>query len=174
MLPFSLLLACCLLPSTTSFAQPGQTGATTSTTAENLGQPRATTPTSNNNNAAANGKDKPANIGCSRGDWLAGKCTVYPGTNTDPDAYPDRYPGQYPGTPPRHRRPIIIVPTPTAAPVDDTPLASDWEGCRKTKLNQLSLTQNGNLERAKQLDEWLWKNCRSYSEDLRQLEQDQM
>ncbi|HSB98137.1 MAG TPA: hypothetical protein VLC91_16875 [Spongiibacteraceae bacterium] len=160
---YAALLAC-LLSGAPAFAQ---TATTNNSAAGRFGAPpsaiavnnNANTPAGNNNNAPTNGQDKTNSSGCSRSNWLAGKCTAYP--------------GQYPGTS-RYRRPIVVVPASAPAPVDDTPLASDWEGCRKTKLNQLNLTESGNLERAKQLDEWLWKNCRSYSEDLRQLEQDQM
>jgi hypothetical protein len=78
--------------------------------------------------------------------------------------------------PPRHRhyrRPIIIQQT-TPAPVVTAPLSDDWEGCRQGKLNQLSALDAGNPQRANQLDEWLWKNCRDYSQELRDIEQDNM
>jgi len=107
-----------------------------------------------NAGAAASGKDNNIDAGCTRAQTH--KCSPYPNSR------------------PYRRSPIVIVPQAATPPVDDTPPATDWEGCRKTKLNQLSLTESGNLDRAKRLDEWLWKNCRSYSEDLRQLEQDQM
>jgi hypothetical protein len=73
-----------------------------------------------------------------------------------------------------YRRPIIIQQTPAAEPEDTAPLAADWEGCRKTKLNQLNARQRGDADRANNLEEWLWKNCRSYSSELRDLEQDGM
>lgn len=111
-----------------------------------------------------NDNSKPP-AGCSRSEWLTGKCPGQPSTNPPHPSrpYPDRDP---------YRRPVIIQSTP--APVDDTPLTDDWEGCRKAKMNQLNMVQSGDTARARQLEEWLWKNCRSYSEDLRQLEQDRM
>ncbi len=116
-------------------------------------------------------RTQPSNppIGCSRADWLAAKCSGHPSTSP---AYPD-YPARpdYPDRN-RHDRPIIIQQP--AAPVEEAPLTDDWEGCRNAKISQLNSQQNGDQSRARQLDEWLWKNCRSYSEDLRQLEQDRM
>jgi hypothetical protein len=105
-------------------------------------------------------------IGCSRGDWLAGKCSGHPSTSP---TYPTR--PYYPDSDP-YRRPVIIQSNP--APVEEAPLTDDWDGCRNAKLSQLNSQQSGDQSRAKQLDEWLWKNCRGYSEDLRQLEQDRM
>jgi hypothetical protein len=32
----------------------------------------------------------------------------------------------------------------------------------------------GDNDQASRLDEWLWKNCRTYSNELRQLEQNAM
>lgn len=70
--------------------------------------------------------------------------------------------------------------------------ATEWRECEKAKLRQLDLQQSqktaspsrkhnssksrsanvrGNVE---QLDEWLWKNCREYSYELRTLEQQKM
>jgi hypothetical protein len=156
----STLALCALLIG----AQPAlaQNAATSNNATAQVAPPHAAgLPATNDNSATNNDKDKNVRYGCSRADWLAHKCTTHPSTIP-------------PNTAPYHRRPIIIVPQPAAPPIDDTPLASDWEGCRQTKLNQLRQARSGNLERANQLDEWLWKNCRSYSEDLRQLEQDQM
>jgi len=91
--------------------------------------------------------------GCSRSDWLAGRC------NNRPEPY---------------RRPIVVVPAATTTPAVEAPLTDDWEGCRAAKVRQMNANGNGDLTQAKQLDEWLWKNCRNYSDDLRQLEQDRM
>jgi hypothetical protein len=96
-------------------------------------------------------------VGCSKDAWLAGRCGNRPPVYPDRDAY---------------RRPVIIQSNPE--PVEEAPLTDDWEGCRKAKLSQMNSQQNGDQSRARQLDEWLWKNCRNYSEDLRQLEQDRM
>jgi hypothetical protein len=108
-------------------------------------------------------------LGCSRANWLAGKCSTHP--STAPDYPPNQPRPPYPDRDP-YRRPVIIQSAP--APVQEAPLTDDWEGCRNAKLSQLNSQQNGDQSRARQLDEWLWKNCRSYSEDLRQLEQDRM
>lgn len=102
-------------------------------------------------------------IGCGRGDWLAGRCSGHPSTNPPRPVYPDRD---------AYRRPVIIQQAP--APVVEAPLTDDWEGCRNAKVSQLNSQRSGDQTRARQLDEWLWKNCRNYSEDLRQLEQDRM
>ncbi len=76
----------------------------------------------------------------------------------------------YPG----YRRPVIINQAPPTPPLDTTTLKDDWDGCRTAKLNAIHSRHDGQLEQANRLDEWLWKNCRSYSEELRDLEQDQM
>ena len=114
-------------------------------------------------------KPKPP-IGCSRNDWLAGKCSQHPSTSPEYPAYPTRptYPDRDP-----YRRPVIIDQTAPAA-AEEMPTSDDWESCRKAKMDQLNAQQGGDQSRSRQLDEWLWKNCRSYSEDLRQLEQDRM
>jgi len=69
--------------------------------------------------------------------------------------------------------------------------AAEWKECERAKLRQLKLeqrTQTGGKSAQKSrsgktassrrnaaaLDEWLWKNCRSYSSELRRLEQNQM
>jgi hypothetical protein len=71
--------------------------------------------------------------------------------------------------------------------------AADWRACEKAKLQQLNLEQtarannhgggkkasqrggaNKSKRSAEQIDEWLWKNCRDYSYELRNLEQQQM
>jgi hypothetical protein len=68
--------------------------------------------------------------------------------------------------------------------------AADWRACEKAKLRQLNMEQaahnrsSGKKSRstsagksrrsAEQLDEWLWKNCRAYSYELRNLEQQRM
>lgn len=106
-------------------------------------------------------------IGCSRSDWLAGRCSGHPSTTPQP-TYPPSYPDRDP-----YRRPVIINQTAPAV-AEEAPTTDDWESCRRTKVNQLNAQQGGDQGRARQLDEWLWKNCRSYSEELRQLEQDRM
>jgi hypothetical protein len=73
-----------------------------------------------------------------------------------------------------YRRPIIVNTAPPTPPVDISSLKDDWDGCRSAKLSALRSRSDGNLEQANRLDEWLWKNCRSYSDELRDLEQDQM
>ncbi|MDB6063087.1 MAG: hypothetical protein JWM78_3190 [Verrucomicrobiaceae bacterium] len=72
---------------------------------------------------------------------------------------------------PYYRRPVIINSTPATPPVEISALKDDWEGCRGAKLNAIQSRNRGNLDQANQLDEWLWKNCRRYSEELRDLEQ---
>lgn len=71
---------------------------------------------------------------------------------------------------PYYRRPVIVNSTPAPAPIDINSLNDDWEGCRSTKLSAINSRNTGNLDQANRLDEWLWKNCRSYSEELRDLE----
>lgn len=111
----------------------------------------------------------PQPLGCSRIDWLAGKCSNHPSTNPSHPVGPSRpiYPDRD-----GYRNPVIIQQAP--APVAEAPLTDDWEGCRSAKVSQLNSQQNGDQSRARQLDEWLWKNCRNYSTELRQLEQDRM
>lgn len=73
--------------------------------------------------------------------------------------------------------------------------AADWRGCAQAKLRQLSLQQStrdaeprksgskkkgggkkraGSTQRAEDIETWLWKNCREYSYELRNLEQEKM
>lgn len=70
--------------------------------------------------------------------------------------------------------------------------AAEWKECERAKLRLLKLeqrAQNGNHGAARKgsrgktpdarrnaasLDEWLWKNCRSYASELRTLEQSRM
>ena len=65
---------------------------------------------------------------------------------------------------------------------------AEWRACEQAKLRQLQLQQNSthtklskkkrksetHQQSAEQIDTWLWKNCREYSYELRQLEQDRM
>jgi hypothetical protein len=67
---------------------------------------------------------------------------------------------------------------------------TEWRDCEKAKLHELNL-QRGNDDRktskrkshshgesrrqsAEEIDTWLWKNCREFSYELRQLEQEKM
>ena len=150
----SLLLVSCLAVSAAHALDPKDT--LPHQTTGKLSPAQISLPASGHNDTPKSDPAKDPYNGCSHADRLTNKCSPYP------------------SAPLHHHRPIIIVPPAATPPVDVTPTSDDWEGCRKTKLNQLNLTQNGNLQRARQLDEWLWKNCRAYSEDLRQLEQDQM
>ncbi|MDB6063652.1 MAG: hypothetical protein JWM78_3755 [Verrucomicrobiaceae bacterium] len=70
--------------------------------------------------------------------------------------------------------------------------AAEWRACEKAKLRQLDLQQSkrtaspsnkrkssrsrgeGAHDSAEQLEDWLWKNCRQYSYELRTLEQQRM
>lgn len=70
--------------------------------------------------------------------------------------------------------------------------AADLRACEKAKLRQLNIEQTARANHgggkktarragaskskrsAEQIDEWLWKNCRDYSYELRNLEQQQM
>lgn len=71
-----------------------------------------------------------------------------------------------------YRRPVITAPAPP--PADVAPSEADWDGCRQEKYKQLNALRYGDTQRANHIDEWLWKNCRSYSNELRQIEQDAM
>jgi hypothetical protein len=71
---------------------------------------------------------------------------------------------------PYSRQSTIIYSEPAAAPIDISELHDDWEGCRSAKLDAIHSRNAGHLDQANRLDEWLWKNCRSYSEELRDLE----
>lgn len=69
--------------------------------------------------------------------------------------------------------------------------AAEWKECERAKLRQLKLEQrshsggktghkarsgktSNSRHNAAAIDEWLWKNCRSYSNELRRLEQSRM
>lgn len=66
---------------------------------------------------------------------------------------------------------------------------AEWRECEKAKLRELKLQrssmeskpskgkkhkQESRSERIEEIDTWLWKNCREYSYELRQLEQEHM
>lgn len=69
-------------------------------------------------------------------------------------------------------------------------LAAEWRECEAAKLRQLQLQRSDVTEkisrrksprrsenrqqRAEEIDTWLWKNCREFSYELRQLEQERM
>ena len=84
------------------------------------------------------------------------------------NSYPDRYPQPY------RSRPVIINQIPEEPAIEINSLTDDWEGCRTAKLGAIKARNSGHADEANNLDDWLWKNCRSYSNELRQLEQDDM
>ena len=65
---------------------------------------------------------------------------------------------------------------------------AEWRECQQAKLRQLQLQQKSahakpskkksksenRQQREEEIDTWLWKNCRDYSYELRQLEQERM
>ena len=67
---------------------------------------------------------------------------------------------------------------------------AEWRDCEKAKLRALQLQQNtaehkipkskkqrrtgAQHQSVDEIDTWLWKNCREYSYELRQLEQEKM
>ena len=87
-----------------------------------------------------------------------------------PDYRPQPYPHPYYNRP----RPVITNQLPAQPAIEINSLGDDWEGCRKAKLGSIRARNSGSADEANNLDEWLWKNCRSYSYELRQLEQDDM
>lgn len=93
-------------------------------------------------------------------------------SNTDLRCRPQPVPEyrRYPYRP----RPVIINQLPAEPAIEISSLKDDWDGCRKAKLGAINARSSGNADQANNLDEWLWKNCRSYSNELRQLEQDEM
>lgn len=67
--------------------------------------------------------------------------------------------------------------------------SAEWPECERAKLRELKLQQGSSAskttkskkqksesrsERIEEIDTWLWKNCREFSYELRQLEQDKM
>lgn len=97
--------------------------------------------------------------------------------NTDPRCKPvqppDNYPPHYDSHP--HRpRPVIINQLPPQPAIEIDTLTDDWTGCRKAKLGSIHARNTGDSDQANHLDDWLWKNCRTYSNELRQLEQNDM
>lgn len=89
-----------------------------------------------------------------------------------PPRYPNQHPNHYPQ--PYRQRPVIINQLPEQPAIEINSLSDDWDGCRKAKLGAISARKSGRADDANDLDDWLWKNCRSYSNELRQLEQDDM
>lgn len=67
---------------------------------------------------------------------------------------------------------------------------SEWHECEKAKLHELKLQRGAdehktskrksrhraenNHQSVEEIDTWLWKNCREFSYELRQLEQEKM
>lgn len=67
--------------------------------------------------------------------------------------------------------------------------SAEWRECEKAKLREIKLQQGAasskptkgkkskkesRSERIEEIDTWLWKNCREFSYELRQLEQNHM
>ena len=61
--------------------------------------------------------------------------------------------------------------------------AADLAECKKAKQRQLQLEKGGKSvsasrgkrrRAAAELDEWLWKHCRSHARELRELERDRL
>ena len=67
---------------------------------------------------------------------------------------------------------------------------AEWRDCEKAKLHELKLQRSANEHKTskrksrhhsensqqstEEIDTWLWKNCREFSYELRQLEQEKM
>lgn len=49
-----------------------------------------------------------------------------------------------------------------------------YQQCIDTKKQAVIAEKRRDVRRAEQLNEWLWKNCRVYSNDLRKIEQQMM
>lgn len=97
--------------------------------------------------------------------------------NIDPRCKPSQPPNPYsPRDYPRAYRPraVIINQLPAQPAIEINALTDDWEGCRKAKLGSMHARDVGDSDQANHLDDWLWKNCRTYSNELRQLEQNDM
>lgn len=109
-------------------------------------------------------RSKPQTLDCTR-------------PNSDARCKPIQPPNYYPhrNDPYRYRpRPVIINQLPPEPALEINSLTDDWDGCRKAKLGAMHARGSGRADEANNLDEWLWKNCRNYSYELRQLEQDAM
>lgn len=52
--------------------------------------------------------------------------------------------------------------------------AADWNTCSEKKRDAIRAEKRGQKDRAEILNEWLWKNCREYSNELRTIEQQMM
>jgi hypothetical protein len=97
--------------------------------------------------------------------------------NRDPRCKPVQPPYYFPHdnySRPHRPRAVIINQLPAEPAIDINSLTDNWEDCRKAKLGSMHTREIGNADQANRLDEWLWKNCRSYSNELRQLEQNDM
>lgn len=92
--------------------------------------------------------------------------------NADSRCKPPQPPHYYPR--PYRPRPVIVNQLPPQPALEINSLTDDWEGCRKAKLGWINARERGDSDQANHLDEWLWKNCRTYSIELRQLEQNDM
>lgn len=93
-------------------------------------------------------------------------------SNVDSRCNPPQPPHYYPH--PHRPRPVIVNQLPPQPAIETNSLTDDWEGCRKAKLGWINARERGDSDQANHLDEWLWRNCRTYSNELRQLEQNDM
>lgn len=80
-----------------------------------------------------------------------------------------------PGAPVYHQRP---TPRATTRPQNHyvhapTPGAS-LSACEDTKISAVYAAKAKRRTQEKHLEEWLWKNCRAYSRELRKIEQQMM
>ncbi len=151
-----IALSCALAPTPSAYAT--DFGASNSTISEqNRGRG------SQNDGRANDGRT----IDCARS-------PADPRCNSQPNSYPHapRYPQQ--SAPYYRQRPVIINQLPEQPAIDINALSDDWPGCRQAKLGALRAARSGTTSEANKLDDWLWKNCRAYSNELRQLEQDEM
>jgi hypothetical protein len=114
--------------------------------------------TQTKDNNSTNSGNRPSVPDCTRPN-ADPRCTHQP-----PNYYPNAY----------RSRPVIINQVPAEPPIDTNSLNDNWEGCRTAKLGAMNARDKGDSDQANHLDEWLWKNCRSYSTELRQLEQNDM
>lgn len=60
-----------------------------------------------------------------------------------------------------------------ARKVENPGTDADWSQCAATKRNAVMAEKN-HARSAEQLNEWLWKNCRGYSNELREIERQMM
>jgi hypothetical protein len=92
---------------------------------------------------------------------------------------PDRIHVQEKFAPPATYNPPARAPAPQKAPpqthyIGEQPSNYSLEHCKNIKQQAIQAEKRRKLKGAREMNSWLWKNCRKYSNELRKLSQQAM